>query len=66
MGERFVRRAQCIELCRGQNHILAVENTQTKKCHCLKSDPGTLTISSGTDSCADKDNKVNLSILRTF
>ena len=59
---RFARKHQCIELCRGQNHILAVENIQTKKCACLKNDPGTLSISRNSDSCADKANWVTVNI----
>ena len=60
MPTRFARKHQCIELCRGQNHILAVENINTKKCSCLNNDPGTLSISRNSDSCADKANWVTV------
>ena len=60
MPGRFARKAQCVELCRGRDHVLAVEDTQTKKCHCLKNDPGTLGISIGTASCAAKQYHVRI------
>ena len=60
MPGRFARKAQCVELCRGRDHVLAVEDTQSKKCHCLKNDPGTLGISIGTVSCAAKQYHVRI------
>ena len=67
MPSRFVRKVQCIELCRGENHDFAVEKKSSKECHCLKKDPDK-SISSGTDSCVDKDNQVtfNLTFLRQW
>ena len=61
MPARFVRKTQCIELCRGEGHKFAVENTQSKECHCLKNDPDKiLSASAGVpDACASKDNKVS-------
>ena len=64
MPVRYARKAQCIELCRGKNQNFAVQNIQTKKCHCLKNDPHLMSISSGTDSCAGKTYQV--SIMKIF
>ena len=61
MPTRFVRKTQCIELCRGEGHKFAVENTQSKECHCLKDDPDkVLSAFSGVpDACSSKDNQVS-------
>ena len=60
MPERFARKAQCIELCRGENQNFAVQNIQTKKCHCLKNEPASMSISKGTDTCAGKAYHVSI------
>ena len=61
MPARFVRKTQCIELCRGEDHKFAVENTQSKECHCLKNDPDKLlsAFSGVPDACSSKDYKVS-------